>query len=86
MRSITWAWIVTSSAVVGSSAISSFGLRRQRHGNHGALAHTAGQLEGILPEPLCRIGYADTLSSISIECRSASAFDMSVCISSCSVI
>ena len=33
------AWIVTSSAVVGSSAISSAGPADQRHGDHGALAH-----------------------------------------------
>ncbi len=36
--------MVTSSAVVGSSAISRFGLVNQRHGNHHALAHAAGKL------------------------------------------
>ena len=44
IRSRICAWIVTSSAVVGSSAISTFGIARQRHGDHHALAHAAGQL------------------------------------------
>ena len=39
-----WAWIVTSSAVVGSSAISRLGRARQRHRDHHALAHAAGEL------------------------------------------
>ena len=38
------AWIVTSSAVVGSSAISRLGRARQRHRDHHALAHAAGEL------------------------------------------
>ena len=37
-------WIVTSSAVVGSSAISSFGLQAMRHGDHHALALAARHL------------------------------------------
>ena len=37
------AWIVTSSAVVGSSAISSAGLHDERHRDHHALAHAARQ-------------------------------------------
>ena len=41
MRSRICAWIVTSSAVVGSSAISSFGSQRERHRDHHALAHAA---------------------------------------------
>jgi hypothetical protein len=36
--------MVTSSAVVGSSAISSFGLAGERHGDHHALAHAAREL------------------------------------------
>ncbi len=36
--------MVTSSAVVGSSAISSLGLQATRHGDHHALAHAAGEL------------------------------------------
>ena len=38
------ACVVTSSAVVGSSAISSRRLERQRHGDHDALALAAGEL------------------------------------------
>ena len=48
MSSRIWAWIVTSSAVVGSSAMSSFGFGRQRHGDHHALAHAARQLVRVL--------------------------------------
>ena len=48
------AWVVTSSAVVGSSAISSAGLAGQRHGDHHPLAHAAGELEGIGVQPLAR--------------------------------
>ena len=42
------AWMVTSSAVVGSSAISSCGIAGERHGDHHALAHAAGELVRIL--------------------------------------
>ena len=38
------ACVVTSSAVVGSSAMSSAGLEHQRHGDHDALALAAGEL------------------------------------------
>ena len=38
------AWIVTSSAVVGSSAIRRRGPAGHRHGDHHALAHAAGEL------------------------------------------
>ena len=38
------AWMETSSAVVGSSAISSVGLRTQRQRQHHALAHAAREL------------------------------------------
>ena len=38
------AWIVTSSAVVGSSAISTLGVARERHRDHHALAHAAREL------------------------------------------
>ena len=43
-----WAWIVTSSAVVGSSAMSSFGSHDERHRDHHALAHAAGHLVRVL--------------------------------------
>ena len=49
-----WAWMVTSRAVVGSSAISSFGVAGQRHGDHHALAHAAGELVRVVVEPLLR--------------------------------
>ena len=42
------AWIVTSSAVVGSSAISSFGSHGERHRDHRALPHAAGELVRIV--------------------------------------
>ena len=39
-----WSWMVTSSAVVGSSAIRSLRPAGQRHGDHHPLAHAAGEL------------------------------------------
>ena len=44
------AWMVTSSAVVGSSAISSLRRAGQRHGDHRALAHAAGELVRIVAQ------------------------------------
>ncbi len=38
------AWMVTSRAVVGSSAIRSAGRQAERHGDHRPLAHPAGEL------------------------------------------
>ncbi len=35
--------MVTSSAVVGSSAMISFGSQTKRHGDHDALAHAAAE-------------------------------------------
>ena len=57
------AWIVTSSAVVGSSAISTLRVAGERHGDHGALAHAARQLvrvflDALLPARGCRPGAA----------------------------
>ncbi len=54
MRSRIWAWIVTSSAVVGSSAISTPRLEQQRHRDHDALAHAAGELVRVVVEPPLR--------------------------------
>ena len=53
------AWTVTSSAVVGSSAISRLGLAGQRHRDHHPLAHAARQLDadtarGGAPARRCR--------------------------------
>ena len=53
------AWMVTSSAVVGSSAISSFGLQAEPDGDHHPLAHAARQLVRILVEPAFGVGDAD---------------------------
>ena len=49
-----WSWIVTSSAVVGSSASSSFGFGGERDGDHRPLAHAAGELVRIVVEPRAR--------------------------------
>jgi len=54
-----WSWIVTSRAVVGSSASSSLGFRRQRDRDHGALAHAAGELVRIVIDARTRRGNAD---------------------------
>ncbi len=45
--SSTWAWMVTSSAVVGSSAIKQRWPIHHGHGDHDPLALTAGELVGI---------------------------------------
>ena len=50
---------MTSSAVVGSSAMISLRLAGQRDGDHDALAHAAGKLMRILLQPALRIGDAD---------------------------
>ena len=51
--------MVTSSAVVGSSAMSSFGLARERHRDHDALAHAARQLVRVLLDAPLRRRDAD---------------------------
>ena len=53
------AWIVTSSAVVGSSAIRIFGLQDSATRDHGALAHAAGELVRVAVVLPRRIGKAD---------------------------
>ena len=53
------AWIVTSSAVVGSSAIRIFGIAGQRRRDHRALAHAAGELVRIAVVLARRIRKAD---------------------------
>ena len=50
---------VTSSAVVGSSAMKKVGLVGERHRDHHALTLTARKLMRIGAEPLGRIGDAD---------------------------
>ena len=55
---------VTSSAVVGSSAISSSRLVGERHGDHHALALAAGELVRIGAEPLLRLADADLVEQL----------------------
>ena len=57
-RSRICAWMVTSSAVVGSSATSS-GSPRERHRDHHALLHAARHLERVFVEPARSIGDAN---------------------------
>ena len=64
MSSRICAWIVTSSAVVGSSAMSSSGLARERHRDHHALAHAAGELVRIAVGAPARVGNADRLEHL----------------------
>ena len=51
MRSRICFWMVTSRAVVGSSAMSRSGLVGERHRNHHPLALTAGELVRKLTQP-----------------------------------
>ena len=51
-------WMVTSRAVVGSSAISSRGPHRQSAGDHHPLAHAAGELMGVRARGPLRVGNA----------------------------
>ena len=59
IRSRICAWTVTSSAVVGSSAIRMSGLCSERHRDHRALAHAARVLVRIVAEALLRLRDAD---------------------------
>ena len=51
--------MVTSSAVVGSSAISSFGSQAERHRDHHPLLLAAGELVRVGVEAALRLGHAD---------------------------
>ena len=51
--------MVTSSAVVGSSAIRMLRVAGERDGDHDALAHAAGELMRIARKALIRIGDAE---------------------------
>ncbi len=64
MRWRICAWIVTSSAVVGSSAIRIDGSQRQRHGDHHALAHAARELVRVGVEPLAGARDPDLLEQL----------------------
>ena len=57
-RSMICAWMVTSRAVVGSSAIKHLRRAGERHGDHRTLAHTAGKLVGIIFQRSRHWGYA----------------------------
>ena len=58
------AWIVTSSAVVGSSAISTARVARERHRDHHALAHAAGELVRVAADALPGARDADALEQL----------------------
>ena len=58
------AWIVTSSAVVASSAISRRGLQGEGDGDHHPLAHAAGELVRIGAKAFFRRGNADRLQQL----------------------
>ena len=60
-KSTICACTVTSSALVGSSAISSDGLAQQTHADHHALAHAARQLMRILLQPALRLRHPHAL-------------------------
>ena len=64
MSSRIWAWIVTSSAVVGSSAMSSSGFGDEGHRDHHPLAHAARQLVRVA-RPRAPASGMPTCSSIS---------------------
>ena len=63
-RSRIWPWIVTSSAVVGSSAMSSLRLAGERRGDQRALAEPAGQLVRVLVDAALRIRDADRVEQL----------------------
>jgi hypothetical protein len=65
------AWMVTSSAVVGSSQISSCGLAGQRHGDHGALALAAAQLVRVDVDALFGLGDAGARQQFDARARAA---------------
>ena len=63
--------MVTSSAVVGSSAISSLRIASQRNGDHRPLAHAAGKLVRIVVHAL--FGRRDSDVPQQLDARSARA-------------
>ena len=58
------AWMVTSSAVVGSSAMISLGLQASADGDHHPLAHAAGKLMRILLQAALGVGDADQFQQL----------------------
>ena len=63
-RSTMRACVVTSSAVVGSSAIRTSGFGGDRHRDHHALTHSAGELVRIAVEAARRRGDADVAEQL----------------------
>ena len=62
--SMICAWVVTSSAVVASSAISSFGSAGECDRDHHALAHAARELVRVLLESLAAAGQSHELEQL----------------------
>ena len=56
--------MVTSRAVVGSSAMRMLGVAGQGHGDHDALAHAAGELVRIVLDALLRVGDAHQVEQL----------------------
>ena len=70
---------MTSSAVVGSSAMIRRGCAGQRHGDHDALAHAAGILVRIGAEPARRVGNAHPAQQLGRAWSSALAHGVPRC-------
>ena len=85
MSSRICSWVVTSSAVVGSSAISSDGLQASAMRDHRTLAHAAGKLVRIVVDPLLGLGNAHLAQQLEVRSRT-SRRDRSVCTRSISPI
>jgi hypothetical protein len=68
MRSSTCAWIVTSRAVVGSSANKELRIAGERHRDHHALAHAAGELMRIGLKAPRRVGDPDEPEQLDDAC------------------
>ena len=80
------AWTVTSSAVVGSSAISSDGIAGERHGDHRALAHAARELVRIVVDAPARVRDADLGEQLDARARAAALAPTFSCARICSAI
>ena len=70
------AWIVTSSAVVGSSAMIERRIVRDRHRDHHALPHAAGELVRKRGGALPRVRNADQREQLDRPARAACAADV----------
>ena len=69
-RSRICAWMVTSSAVVGSSAMSKLRAIDDGHGDHDALAHAAGKLMRIVAGAAGGVGNGDVVHGVDGAVRS----------------